>query len=581
MIGPAPIVSGEMHYPRIPRAYWRARMRMAHAMGVDAISTYAFWNVHEPRRGSYDFNGENDIAEYVRLAGATGLDVILRPGPYVCAEWDFGGLPAWLLTIPGLRIRTADKTYMEPVRTWLRRLGEELAPLQRAHGGPVVAIQLENEYGAFGADAEYLRLLRAALDDAGFGVSPYYTIDQPRDLARGSLAEVPMAATFAPGDPERDLAELHKIRAKAPPICGEYWAGWFDRWGEPHQQRDEGQQTRDLEWMLEHRCSINLYMLCGGTNFGFFNGANGSAREAYAPVTTSYDYLAAIDEAGRPTAKYFAFRDAIARHRAVPPRVVPPPAETIAFPPCALDESAALDDVMAQPIASERPMPMERCEQPFGYILYRTILPRAGSGRLEIEELHDYATILLDRKLLGYLDRRKGENSLRMDVSESEGTLEILVENCGRINYGPLIGGECKGITRAVRWNGEELLGWDVFPLPLDDLSRLRFSSGPRPAPAFHRGIVHLREARDTFVDTSALGKGVLFVNGRNAGRYWRIGPQRSLYVPGTWLRAGANEIITFDITPLDAPTVRGGEDPERPTTTGVYCPRPGADNYG
>ncbi|MBV8148023.1 MAG: beta-galactosidase, partial [Candidatus Eremiobacteraeota bacterium] len=316
MIGPEPIVSGEMHYPRIPRDYWRARLEMAHAMGVDAISTYVFWNVHEPRPGLYDFHGERDVGEYVRLAAACGLDVILRPGPYVCAEWDFGGLPAWLLNAPDLRIRTTAESFMRPVRTWLQRLGQELAPLQRAYGGPIVAVQLENEYGAYGEDTAYLHALRAALDAAGFGVSPYYTIDQPRDLARGALPDLPMAATFAPGDPERDLAELRRLRAQSPPICGEYWAGWFDRWGEPHQQRDEAQQARDLAWMLENRCSLNLYMLCGGTNFGFFNGANASADEAYAPVTTSYDYLAAIDEAGRPTRKYFSFRDAIARQRA-------------------------------------------------------------------------------------------------------------------------------------------------------------------------------------------------------------------------------------------------------------------------
>jgi beta-galactosidase len=579
MIGPTPIVSGEMHYPRIPRAHWRARLEMAHAMGLDAVSTYAFWNVHEPRPGGYDFAGENDIAHYVRLAGESGLDVILRPGPYVCAEWDFGGLPAWLLATQTLRIRTTDETYMAPVRRWLRRLGTELAPLQRAYGGPITAVQLENEYGAFGADAAYLQALRAALDDAGFGVSPYYTIDQPQDLARGSLPDVPMAATFAPGDPERDLSELQKIRAYAPPICGEYWAGWFDRWGEPHQQRDEARQARDLAWMLERRCSLNLYMVCGGTNFGFFNGANATAEEPYAPVTTSYDYLAAIDEAGRPTTKYFAFRDAIARARATTPRPVPPKPETIAVPRCRLDESAGLDASLRRTIETERPLPMEFCNQSFGYILYRTELSRTGAGTLEIDELHDYASVLLDRRIVGYLDRRLGQHSMQMNVRNAPASLEILVENCGRVNYGPLMNGERKGITHCVRWNGEELLGWHIYPLDFDELPPIRFSRRKRAAPAFHRGVVKLRSAGDTFLDTSALGKGVLFVNGRNAGRYWRVGPQRSLYIPGTWLRKGANEIITFDIATLSAPTIRGSKDPERPTTSGVYFPRLKADN--
>jgi beta-galactosidase len=579
MIGSEPIVSGEMHYPRIPRAYWRARLAMAQAMGLDAISTYAFWNVHEPQPGVYDFSGQNDIAHYVRLAGECGLDVILRPGPYVCAEWDFGGLPAWLLAAPALRIRTTDEAYMAPVRAWLRRLGKELAPLQRARGGPIVAVQLENEYGAYGDDAAYLRALRTALDDAGFGVSPYYTIDQPRDLTRGSLPDIPMAATFAPGDPERELAGLRKIRAHAPLVCGEYWAGWFDHWGEPHQQRDDLQQARDIAWMLEHRCSLNLYMLCGGTNFAFFNGANGSAQEPYAPVTTSYDYLAAIDEAGRPTRKYFAFRDAIAKRRATAPRAVPPAPETIDVPQCRLAESAGLEECLTRSIEAERPLPMELCNQSFGYILYRTRLSRSGAGKLEIDDLHDYATVMLDRKILAYLDRRLGQSSLLMKVATPGARLEILVENCGRVNYGPLMNDERKGITRRVRWNGEELLGWQIFPLPFDNLPVLRFSRRKRPAPAFHRAIVNLRATGDTFLDATALGKGVLFVNGRNAGRYWRIGPQRSLYIPATWLREGANEIITFDIAALASPTICGRKDPKSPTTSGVYFPRLRADN--
>ena len=331
--------------------------------------------------------------------------------------------------------------------------------------------------------------------------------------------------------------------------------------------------------MLENRCSLNLYMLCGGTNFGFFNGANASADEAYAPVTTSYDYLAAIDEAGRPREKYFAFRDAIARHRRIVPRPVPDLPEVIAVPPCTLDESAPLDDVLGQPVDSKRPLPMERCNQSFGYILYRTILPRSGAGLLEIDELRDYATVLLDGEIFGYLDRRLGQNSIRIDVRKENATLELLVENCGRVNYGPLMNGERKGITRRVRWDGEELLGWQIFSLPFDDLPALHFSRRKRAAPAFHRGLLKLRTAGDTFLDTGSLGKGFIFINGRNAGRYWRIGPQRSLYIPGTWLRKGTNEIITFDITTLDAPTVSGTNDPERPTTAGVYCPRLGADN--
>jgi beta-galactosidase len=560
MIGDAPIVSGEMHYARVPREYWRARLQMAYAMGLDAVSTYVFWNLHEPHPGVYNFSEQNDVAEYVRLAAACGLDVILRPGPYVCAEWDFGGLPAWLLTIPELRIRTADETFMSPVRRWLKRLGDELAPLQRAYGGPIVAVQLENEYGAFGKSAEYLCALRAVYDDAGFDASPYYTIDQPLDLERGCLPDLPIATTFGPGNLPRGLATMRALRAQARPVCGEYWAGWFDRWGEPHQKRDDGQQVRDLAWMLNAGCSVNLYMVCGGTNFGFTNGANGSADEPYAPVTTSYDYLAAIDEAGRPTPKYFGFREAIARQRGTPTRALPPIPNVTTLPACRLEQFAPLADLLTEFIETELPLPMERCGQSFGFVLYRTKMPHPGSGVLDIEELRDYATVLLDGRILGYLDRRLRQSSIRIDVPKAGSALEILVENCGRINYGPRIDRECKGITHTVRFNGTALRGWRLFSLPFDDLSALGFSYSPCAPPAFYRGILPIERPRDAFLDTSSLGKGVLFVNGHNAGRYWRIGPQRSLFVPGAWLREGHNELVAFDVMPLEAPSIRGAE---------------------
>jgi beta-galactosidase len=311
MIGERQIVCGEMHYPRIPREYWRARLELAFAMGLDAISTYVFWNLHEPQPETYDFSGANDVAAFVREAASCGLGVVLRPGPYVCAEWDLGGLPSWLLAQPAIALRTTDPSYMVPVRRWLRRLGSELAPLQRANGGPIVAVQLENEYGAFGEDAAYLRSLRGALDDAGFAASPYYTIDQPGDLARGALDGVPIATTFGVGDGEKTIAAARAVRPDERPIVGEYWAGWFDHWGDVHARCDDAEQTRELAWLLAEGCSVNVYMLHGGTNFAFTSGANLSEDRPYEPVTTSYDYLAAIDESGRPTPKFFAFP----RHR--------------------------------------------------------------------------------------------------------------------------------------------------------------------------------------------------------------------------------------------------------------------------
>lgn len=556
------LVCGEIHYPRIAREQWCHRLQMAYAMGLDAISTYVFWNAHEPEPGRYDFSGQLDVASFVREAANCGLDVVLRPGPYVCAEWDFGGLPAWLLAREPIALRTTDEAFMTPVRRWLRRLGKELAPLQRTHGGPIVVVQLENEYGAFGGDPAYLQALRDALDDAGFGDSPYCTIDQPRDLSRGSLPGVAVAATFGPGEPETQLRAVTDLRPGQRKICGEYWAGWFDHWGEPHARRDDAQQVRDVEWMLREDCSFNFYMWCGGTNFGFSNGANLSESEPYAPVTTSYDYLAALDEAGRPRPKYFAFREAIARARGLAARPVPPAPQTIAIPAFELAECAPLSNLLYHPVVRERPETMEALGQAFGFILYRTTLQGANAGPLEIAGVRDYATVFVDGAFCGTLDRRTGAATIALPSHRRGATLDVLVENCGRVNYGPSIASERKGIAGQVRFAGEELLGWQMFLLPMNDLSALRFDENSH-APAFWRGHFLLDRPGATFFDASALGKGVLFVNGHNAGRFWSIGPQRCLYVPESWLVTGVNEAVAFDVTQPRRPILSGSIDPK------------------
>jgi beta-galactosidase len=561
MIGARRYISGEMHYPRIPREYWRDRLRMARAMGLDTVSTYVFWNRHEPEPGQFDFAGDNDVAHFLRLAQEAGLDAILRPGPYVCAEWDFGGLPAWLLR-DDVRVRSVDESYMRPVRAWLRRLGEELAPLQRVYGGPIVAVQLENEYGAFGNDRAYLRALRDALAGAGFGTSPLFTIDQPKDLAAGSLDELPVAATFAPGNPAREFEHVRALRSHAPLLCGEYWAGWFDHWGEPHHRLDDEQQARDLEWMLRERCSLNLYMFHGGTNFGFWNGANSSDEHPYQPDTTSYDYDAALDEAGRPTPKFFRFREIIARETGIQPPPVPPAPQTIEIPPFALEASCPLLEAdLGTPVPAKRPLPMESIGQSFGYTVYRTTLSQAVSGELEIDDVRDYAIVAIDGQIAGCLDRRLGECRMTIRTAHAGARLDILVENGGRINYGPDFPYERKGITRAVRLNGAELLGWKMYALPLHDPRVFAFGPHEHRAPALHRATMRVDVPGDTFIDVSALGKGALWINGRNAGRFWNVGPQRSLYVPGVWLQPGENDVVVLDLLPQSrrgTPVLRG-----------------------
>jgi beta-galactosidase len=547
MTGERQIISGELHYPRIPHDYWEARFAMASAMGLDTISTYTFWNVHEEDRGNYDFSGQRDVARFIRLAAAAGLDVILRPGPYVCAEWDFGGLPAWLLA-DGARIRTTDERYLEPVRRWLRRLGEELSPLLRSRGGPIVAVQLENEYGAFGEDANYLRALRAELAGAGFDGVPFYTIDQPHDALRGSLPDLPIALTFGPGDPREHFQRLREARPDAPMLCGEYWAGWFDRWGEAHQQDDVSQEARDLAWMLAAGGSVNLYMFHGGTNFGFWNGANTSGDAPYQPDTTSYDYLAALDETGRPTAKYFAFREAICAHTKRTPPPVPRFEAIATLPAPRLTETAPLSQAFGRTLSARDPLPMESAGQAYGYILYQTSMRGAAHGELRIEELRDYAVVSVDGRVVGRLDRRLGESTLAIDGAPEGSLLEILVENGGRVNYGPDLPFDRKGITRSVSWNGEPLHDWTIRPLDIRALPPLTFSKHNRDAPAFYRGTFELSEPADISIEVASLGKGSLWVNGHHAGRFWHIGPQHSLYLPAPWLHTGLNDVIAFTL---------------------------------
>jgi beta-galactosidase len=558
----ARILSGEMHYPRIPREYWNARLAMARAMGLNAVSTYVFWNRHERAPGTYDFTGENDLAEFIRSAQRNDLSIILRPGPYVCAEWDFGGLPSWLLREGPAPVRTTDPRFFEPARRWLLRLGQELAPLQNSHGGPIIAVQLENEYGAYGSDRAYLEALRGVLHEAGFKNVPLFTIDQPGDLARGMLEDVAAAVTFAPGDPGAQFVELHKLRPGAPLLCGEYWAGWFDHWGEPHSAVDEDQQVADVEWMLAQTAGINIYMLHGGTNFGFWNGANAFDPHPYQPTVSSYDYQAAIDEAGQPTRKFHRFRDAIARASGVAPAPVPAPPRIAPIDEFELSQALSLFDALPEGVDCDRPQPMESLGQEFGYILYRTTVAGVGKARLQIEGLRDYAVVALDGRIIGRLDRRLGETELDVMIAEAGCVLDILVENGGRINYGPKIADERKGIVGPACLNGTELTGWRAFPMPLERPPAGGFWNAARHGPAFFRGTFHVSEPADSFFDVRDVRKGALWINGRCAGRIWEIGPQRSLYVPAPWLRSGANEAVVLELFErARPPRLRGGTE--------------------
>lgn len=557
---PVQLISGEMHYARVPREHWRHRLRMARAMGLNATTTYVFWNLHEARAGEYDFSGDGDLAAYLQTAREEGLHVILRPGPYICGEWEFGGIPAWLLADPQTQCRTNDPRFMMPARRWLVRLGQEIAKFQSPLGGPIVAVQVENEYGSFGDDHAYVRAVYDALTQAGFDRVIRYTDDGIPELPNGSLPGVPVAGSV--GNPRSDCPALKAYRPGNPVMAGEWYPGWFDHWGENHHEVAPEGSASDLAWMLSNGCSSSMYMFHGGTNFGFMNGANYSDDTPYQPTTTSYDYDAPVAEGGAATAKFHIFREAIAKHTGIQPPPIPPPPHRVVIPQFALAQHADWRDLLRTPATSNEPMHMEAYGQSYGSILYRISVKAGGKKTLAFGDVRDYAVVFVDGKRAGTIDRRLNEKSIVVDVPAAGAAIDILVENTGRLNYGRRFTGDRKGLIGPVQLDGQALTGWQIYTLPMNDLSPLRFGDAERTGPAFHRGTFHLERIGDTFVDTRMLGKGILWVNGRNVGRFWNIGPQYALYVPQSFLRTGLNEAIVFDLFERDRRYISGRTQP-------------------
>jgi beta-galactosidase len=558
---PFQIISGEMHYLRVPREYWRQRLKMARAMGLNTVSTYVFWNMHEPLPGTYDFSGDRDVADFIRMAQEEGLYVILRPGPYACAEWDLGGYPAWLLSGRDIVLRSNDEKFMEPATRYLMRLGKEVADLQIGRGGPIIAVQVENEYGSFDNDKVYLRRILDALRRAGFRDVLLYTADGAEEIRDGSLPDLPAVVNLGPGEARGGAEALQKFRPGGPIMFGEWWAGWFDHWGRPHHSTDGGEEAQELDWILEQGYSINIYMFHGGTTWGFMNGANNDGG-GYWPDTSSYDYSAALDESGRPAKKYFLFREVITKRTGQKIPEVPVTRDPIEIPQFVLQQVAPLFANLPKPVASEKPGNMESFGQSYGYILYRAEITGPASGDLVIADVRDYAQIYVNGKLVGTLDRRLSQDRLPLEIAQGRTRLDILVENTGRINFTKALRGERKGITKSATFNGKEVTGWQVFILPMGDISNLRFQAQQDTGPAFYRGTFDLSQTGDTFLDLRNWSKGTVWVNGHQLGRFWDIGPQGTLYLPGPWLKKKMNEIVVFDLKPQTKPVLRGLKQP-------------------
>lgn len=547
---PFQMISGEMHCARIPRQYWRDRMRKAKAMGLNTIGTYVFWNAHEPTPGHFDFTGDNDIAGFVRMAKEEGLWVVMRPSPYVCAEWEFGGYPWWLLKDTSIKVRGQDPRFITAYRRYMQQLARQLVPLQITHGGNILMVQIENEYGGYGDDKAYLDLNRKIFREVGFdGV--LFTCDPAKYLERGYLPGYLPAVNGVedPKEIKRLVNQYHK--GKGPYYMAEWYPGWFDVWGKPHEHRRPEAEAAKLDRILAAGISINMYMFHGGTTRGYMNGANMDEHKPYSPQTSSYDYDAPLDEAGHPTEKYYLFRKVIQNHlpagRSLPP--IPAEIPPIALPDIKFTGYAGLKNNLPQAVKSGRPLTFEELDQGYGYVLYRTYLPGSKKGVLKIDGLRDYAMVYLEGQQLGTLDRRLVQDSLALPATHPGVVLDILVENNGRINVGPYLRNNRKGILGKVTLAGQELIGWEQYRLPISSPAAIKFAlkSPKQPGPTFYRAEFDLRKTGDTWLDLSSFGKGVAFLNGHHLGKYWSIGPQQTLYVPAVWLKTGRNQLVLFD----------------------------------
>jgi beta-galactosidase len=561
---PHRILAGALHYFRVHPDLWADRIRKARLMGLNAIETYVAWNQHEPHRGEWRADGDLDLGGFLDLVAAEGMHAIVRPGPYICAEWDNGGLPAWLFRDPEVGVRRSEPHYVAAVSDYLRRVYEIVAPRQVDAGGPVILVQIENEYGAYGSDKAYLAELVRVTREAGISV-PLTTIDQPTPqmLADGSLPGLHLTGSFGSRVPER-LETLREFQPTGPLMCMEFWCGWFDDWGSHHHTTDAAASAAELDALLAAGGSVNVYMFHGGTNFGLTSGANDKGR--YAPITTSYDYDAPLDEAGHPTEKYWAFRDVIAKYADVPdelPEPRPEAPEVVAplrVGPSVLEVAARLGDESRH----GRIPTFDELGHDRGVVLFATRLTRGGAGVLTVgEEVRDRAWVLLDGVPVGVMSRDAHERAVVLP--DARGELVIVVEDQGRVNYGARLG-EHKGLIGGVALDGVELADWSVRPVDLDRVPELAAhgrADGFIAGPTLAWGEFELDAPADLFVDTLHWGKGLVWVNSFLLGRYWRRGPQRTLIVPAPVTRAGRNEVAVLEFETIAEPVLRTLAAPE------------------
>ena len=566
------VKAAEVHYPRIPRPYWEQRIKMCKALGMNTLCLYVFWNIHEQEQGKVDFTGNNDVAEFIRLAQKNDMYVIVRPGPYVCAEWEMGGLPWWLLKKKDIRLREQDPFFMESYRSFVQKLAEQIGDLTIDKGGPIIMVQVENEYGSYGEDKPYVAAIRDIIRDAGFDKVTLFQCDWSSNFTKNGLDDLVWTMNFGTGaNIENEFKPLKELRPDAPLMCSEFWSGWFDKWGGRHETRGSKEMVAGLKEMLDKGISFSLYMTHGGTSWGHWAGAN---SPGFSPDVTSYDYDAPINEAGQVTPKYMELREMLAQYSDKKLPSIPKEYPVITIPEVTFTEVAPLFDNLPEPKNFTDIQTMEALNQGWGSILYRTTTPAVpAQSVLMITDGHDYVQVFINGNFIGALDRRNHEKTLLLPPLKEGDRLDILVEAMGRINFGRAIK-DFKGITDKVELgyamsNGSlvtiNLKNWQIYNLPDSYEAQKNMKYVPlngQKVRGCYRATFNLKKTGDTFINMETWGKGQVYVNGHAIGRFWKIGPQQTLYMPGCWLKKGENEIIVLDVAGPQETVVEGLDKP-------------------
>ena len=559
---PFVVKAAELHYPRIPRAYWEHRIRMCKSLGMNTVCLYVFWNIHEQREGEFDFTGNNDVAAFCRLCQKHGMYVIVRPGPYVCAEWEMGGLPWWLLKKKDIRLREQDPYFMQRVEIFEKEVGRQLAPLTVQNGGPIIMVQVENEYGSYGKDKAYVGAIRDIVRKSGFDKVSLFQCDWSSNFLDNGLDDLTWTMNFGTGaNIDEQFKRLGEVRPTAPKMCSEFWSGWFDKWGARHETRPAKDMVEGMDEMLSKGISFSLYMTHGGTSFGHWAGAN---SPGFQPDVTSYDYDAPINEWGQPTPKFYELQKMMAKYNGGKklPAVPKAPMPLISVPEFKLTEYKPLYYGVCDSKESNAPLTFEDMDMGWGTMIYETQVPAIESASTLTGDFHDFAQVYVNGKYVGKIDRVKNEKSLELPAMPQGANLTIVVEGMGRINFGRAIK-DYKGIIGNVTissqkencdisltptlWTNSTVkddyaIAQEVFGMQTTKMRGTDSKAG------YYRGYFTLSKVGDTFLNMEAFGKGQVYVNGHALGRFWHIGPQQTLYLPGCWLKKGKNEVIVLDV---------------------------------